>query len=273
MNLLIQANELAELIGSVRILDVRWQLTKPDGRSDYLDSHIPTAVYVDLDHELASHGEPPEGRHPLPSRDALTDAARRWGLNDGDTVVIYDQRSSFGASRAWWVLSDAGIADVRILDGGFDAWVEAELPVAHGDLVPTRGSIVLTSGLLPQLTLQEAGAFPEKGILIDVRPGERYRGESEPLDPRPGHIPGAISIPTLGNLDERGRFLSPELLRRRFEEAGVTPDSNIAFYCGSGITACHAMIALKQAGYDGAVLYPGSWSAWSNHPELPAELG
>ena len=273
MNLLIQAAELAELIGTVKILDVRWQLTKPDGRADYLESHIPTAVYVDLDHELATHGKPTDGRHPLPSAELLQEGARRWGLDDGDTVVIYDQRASFGASRAWWALSDAGITEVRILDGGFDAWIAADLPVEEGDFVPEPGLINLTSGVLPKLTMEEAGEFPQQGILIDVRPGERYRGESEPLDPRPGHIPGALNVPTIGNLDENGRFLSPELLRKRFEDAGVTAETPLAFYCGSGITACHAMIALKLAGYEGAALYPGSWSEWSNHPERPAELG
>ena len=273
MNLLIQAAELAELIGSVKILDVRWQLTKPDGRADYLVSHIPTAVYVDLDHELAAHGAPTDGRHPLPSIEQLQEAARRWGLTDGDTVVIYDQRASFGAARAWWTLRDAGIVDVRVLDGGFDAWIAAGLPVAAGDVIPSLGSITLTSGMLPKLTMEEAGEFPQQGFLIDVRPSERYRGESEPLDPRPGHIPGAIHLPTLGNLDENGHFLSPALLRKRLEEVGVRAESPVTFYCGSGITACHAMIAFELAGFKGAALYPGSWSQWSNHPELEAELG
>ncbi|WP_103662940.1 sulfurtransferase [Microbacterium sp. CJ77] len=274
-DILITPDALAALLAEgdpVRVLDVRWRLDRPDGRPEYLAGHIPGAVFVSLDHDLAAHGEPTDGRHPLPEVAALQAAARRWGIGDGDTVVVYDDLSSLSAARAWWVLTDAGIADVRILDGALRAWTAAGLPLERGDVVPTPGSVTLSTGHLAQVSIDEAAELAASGALLDVRAPERYRGEVEPIDPRAGHIPGALNSPTTGNVDADGRFLAPEDLRARFAEAGVDAASPVAVSCGSGVTASHAFVALRIAGLTPR-LYPGSWSQWSNHPDRPVATG
>ncbi|HWI32479.1 MAG TPA: sulfurtransferase [Microbacterium sp.] len=273
--ILISADELAALIvrdPGVRLLDVRWRLDRPDGRPEYLDGHIPGAVYVDLDHELAEHGAPTDGRHPLPSTARLQSAARRWGLNDGETVVVYDDLKSLSAARAWWLLTDAGVADVRILDGSLRAWTNAGGELETGDIVPAPGTVTLSSGRLPQLRIDEAADLATDGVLIDVRAADRYRGEVEPIDPRAGHVPGAVNRFTGANVDAEGRFLEPDTLRREFAALGATDGEPVGVYCGSGVTASHAFVALTLAGYSPA-LYPGSWSQWSNHPDRPVATG
>lgn len=274
-DILITPEALASLIAqgaSVRVLDVRWRLDRPDGRPEYLAGHIPGAVYVSLDDDLAAHGEPTQGRHPLPDVAELQAAARRWGIDDGDTVVVYDDLKSLSAARAWWVLTDAGVEDVRILDGSLRGWTAAGLPLEDGEVVPQAGSVTLTTGRLPQVSIDEAAALAASGSLIDVRTPERYRGDVEPVDPRAGHIPGALNVPTTGNVDEHGRFLAPEVLRARFAEAGVDAAVPVAVSCGSGVTASHAFVALRLAGLD-PLLYAGSWSQWSNHPDRPVATG
>ncbi|NUJ87241.1 sulfurtransferase [Plantibacter sp. MCCC 1A11337] len=278
--MLIAPDDLAALIASetpVRVLDVRWRLDAPDGRPAYLEGHLPGAVYVDLDHELADHvptGEPAvRGRHPLPDREALQASARSWGVDDGDVVVVYDDLKSLSAARAWWMLRNAGIADVRILDGAFRAWTDAGLPVERGEVVPEPGTVTLTSGVLPSIDIDTAATWAGEGrVLLDARAGERYRGDVEPIDPRAGHIPGALSTPTTANVGADGRFLSPETLREQFLAAGVPADATVATYCGSGVTAAHNAVALTLAGFEPA-LYPGSWSEWANHPERPVATG
>ncbi|ALJ21633.1 sulfurtransferase [Microbacterium sp. No. 7] len=272
MSVLITPAELEPLIGTVRVLDVRYRLDAPDGRAPYLEGHVPTAVYVSLDDELSRHGEPAEGRHPLPDTESLQAAARRWGLRTGDTVVVYDDWRSIAAARAWWLLTDAGVADVRILDGGLRAWRAAGLPLEPGDVTPEPGDVILSSGALARLDIDEAAAFPERGVLLDVRAPERYRGESEPLDPVAGHIPGARNAPGPENTDAEGRFLDADALRERFASLGIAVDTPVGVYCGSGLTAAHATVALRIAGVD-AALYPGSWSQWANTPGRPAATG
>lgn len=260
--------------GPVRVLDVRWRLDRPDGRPEYLDGHIPGAVYVDLDRELAEAGDPREGRHPLPPVAKLQDAARRWGIHAGDTVVVYDDLKNLSSSRAWWLLRHAGIEDVRLLDGSLRAWTNAGLPLEEGDAAASvePGTVTLRYGTLPTLTLDEVPAFAGTNTLLDARAGERYRGETEPIDPRAGHIPGALSAPTTENVAADGRFHEPAVLRERFSSLGATEDAPVGVYCGSGVTAAHQAVALTLAGYT-ATLFPGSWSQWSNHPELPAVTG
>lgn len=273
--LLITPAELDALLRSdtpPRILDVRWRLDAPDGREAYRAGHIPSAVYVRLDDDLARHRDPADGRHPLPESTRLQAAARRWGVNDGDTVVVYDDWQSFAASRAWWALMDAGVADVRLLDGGLGAWRDAGLPLEIGERKVEPGTVTLGSGHLPRLDIDEAGALPGHGLLLDVRAAERYRGETEPIDPRAGHIPGAVNAPTADSVDTSGRFLDPDTLRDRFAALGAAPGTEVGVYCGSGVSAAHAAIALRLAGIE-AALYPGSWSQWSNHPELPVATG
>jgi thiosulfate/3-mercaptopyruvate sulfurtransferase len=274
MSVLITPRELDELsrTSEVRVLDVRWTLAKPDGRDAYLAGHLPGAVYVDLENELAGHGEPTDGRHPLPDIADLTAAARRWGLRDGDTVVIYDEDAGLSAARAWWLLRWAGVADVRLLDGGLKAWRAAGLPVETGAVTPTEGDVELTPGHLPTLTTKEAGALPRSGVLLDARAPERYRGETEPIDPRAGHVPGALSAPTGENVTDDGVFRPVAELAERFAALGATPGAVVGVYCGSGVTAAHQVAALAVAGVD-AALYPGSWSAWSNDSTLPVAVG
>ena len=259
--------------GPLRLLDVRWRLDRPHGRPDYSAGHIPGAQYVDLDAQLARHGEPQDGRHPLPPVEQLQQDARGWGIDDGDTVVVYDDLKNLSAARAWWLLRYAGIGDVRLLDGGLAAWRAAGLPLETGEpAAPAAGSVTLRYGALPVLTIDQAAAFPGEGVLLDARAGERYRGEVEPIDPRAGHIPGARSAPTTENVDADGRFLPPEQLRARFAALGIEPGTAVAAYCGSGVTAAHEVVALALAGFD-AALFPGSWSQWANHPERPVAVG
>ncbi len=257
----------------VRVLDVRWTLAQPDGRAAYRAGHLPTAVLVDLDAELAGHGAPTDGRHPLPEVADLQAAARRWGLRTGETVVVYDDAAGQSAARAWWLLRWAGVADVRLLDGALTAWRDAGLPLVLGEQsAPGPGDVVLTAGHLPTVDADGAAALARDGLLLDARAAERYRGEVEPIDPRAGHVPGAVSAPTAENVGPDGRLRAPEDLAERFLALGARPEAPVGVYCGSGVTAAHAIAALRIAGID-AALYPGSWSAWSGDPQRPVATG
>ncbi|WP_309225574.1 sulfurtransferase [Quadrisphaera sp. INWT6] len=282
---LITADELAEHAARgwrtddgtpVRVLDVRWRLGATDGREQHAAGHVPGAVFVDLDAELAlpadQHG-PEQGRHPLPTREALQAAARRWGLDDGDAVVVLDDWTSLAAARAWWLLRHAGVADVRVLDGALPAWRDAGHPLETGEVTPAPGSVTLGWDHQPVLSADEAAALPGHGVLLDARAAERYRGDVEPVDPVGGHVPGARSAPTTQHLDDDGRFRSPEELRASFAAAGAGADGpEVGAYCGSGVTASHTVLALELAG-ERAALYPGSWSQWSNTPGRPVATG
>lgn len=272
---MITADELAAgLVGTDRpvLLDVRWMLAEPDGRPAYRQRHLPGAVYVDLDQQLAAPPSTADGRHPLPDLAVLQQAARGWGVDDGSPVVVYDDAGNLAAARAWWLLRHAGLTDVRILDGALAGWVAAGLPTESGEVDPEPGSVTLEYGSLPTTDLDHVTEFAGAGRLLDVRAAERYRGETEPIDPRAGHIPGALNAPTGENLGPDQLFLAPAALRERYAGLGLADGSEVAVYCGSGITASHAAAALTLAGYR-PVLYPGSWSQWSNRPELPAERG
>jgi thiosulfate/3-mercaptopyruvate sulfurtransferase len=248
------------------LLDVRWALGDPHGAEHYRAGHISGAVYVDLDTELSGPHDPAAGRHPMPSLDALQAAARRWGVTRRRGVVVYDNSGGLAAARAWWLLRWAGVPDVRLLDGGLAAWAAAGYDQATGDAHPQPPSdIVLDGGHLPTLTADDAAELARTGTLLDARAGERYRGEVEPVDPRAGHIPGAISAPTTQNLESGVPVFKPAAeLRDRF--AGLA--GPIGVYCGSGVTAAHEIAALAVAGID-AALFPGSWSAWSQDPDRP----
>lgn len=265
---LISVQELAAAQERPVLLDVRWALGGPAGHDDYRAGHIPGAVFVDLEAELSSHGALTDGRHPLPTVEDLQAAARRWGVRAGRPVVAYDGGGNLAASRAWWLLRWAGVPDVRLLDGALPAWVAAGEPLETGEVVPEPGDVVLASGGMPVLPFAEVGEFAKANILLDARAGERFRGETEPIDPKAGHVPGARSAPTTENLAADGRFLSEDALRARYAELG---DAAVAVYCGSGVTAAHAIAALAIAGKD-AALWPGSWSQWSNH-DLPVATG
>ena len=275
MRILITADELAGALhtrSDIRVLDVRWKLGGPPGRPEYRAGHIPGAAYVDLDAELAGAGVAADGRHPLPTRPALQAAARRWGLSGGDTVVVYDDVGSMSAARAWWLLRHAGVRDVLLLDGALAAWRAAGLPVSVGEETIPPGTITLADGVLPVLDADAAARLARTGVLLDARAAERYRGDTEPIDPRAGHIPGAISAPTVDNLSIDGYFRPAAELRARFEALGLTTASAVGVYCGSGVTAAHEAAALAIAGFEPA-LYPGSWSQWSNLPGRPVATG
>lgn len=268
----VELNDLLTRGAPVRVIDVRWRLDRPEaGHDDYLTGHIPGAVFAALDTELSTHGEPSEGRHPLPSTATLQDAARRWGVRAGDTVVAYDDFKGIAAARAWWLLRQAGV-DVRVLAGGIRGWKDEGFAVATDDVAPHRGDVVLTEIGADALTIDEAAAFPASGVLVDVRAPERYRGETEPLDPAAGHIPGARNLPTLLHLDATGRILDRETVLANFAEVGVTPGTAVAAYCGSGVTAAHTALVLHEVGIE-AKVFPGSWSQWSNTPGRPVATG
>ncbi|MFC4472699.1 sulfurtransferase [Streptomyces xiangluensis] len=255
------------------VLDVRWQLGDPHGREHYLKEHIPGAVYVDLDAELAAPPTSEGGRHPLPDPAELQAAARRWGVTARRPVVVYDDNGNTAAARAWWLLRWAGVERVTLLDGALGAWRAARLPTETGEPdTPAPGDIVLSAGRLPVLDADAAAQVARGGVLLDARAVERYRGESEPVDPRAGHIPGALSAPTGGNLNPDGTFRDTEELAVRFTALGADDAIEVGVYCGSGVTAAHQIAALAHAGIP-AALYPGSWSAWSADPDRPAELG
>lgn len=270
---LISPEELAALVATpgIRLLDVRWRLDRPDGRLDYAAGHVPGAVFVDLGTELSREGRADEGRHPLPARATLEAAARRWGIDRGDTVIVYDDANSVSAARAWWLLRGSGVADVRVLDGGIRAWTAAGLPVETGEVVPARGNVALTELAAPIATIDDAAGWSQRGALLDARAPERYRGDTEPIDPVAGHIPGARNLPASALLDD-GRFRDPSELVAAFAAVGATRGVPVAAYCGSGVTAAHTALAGALAGIE-VTVYPGSWSEWSNTPGRPVASG
>ncbi|HEX6232610.1 MAG TPA: sulfurtransferase [Jiangellaceae bacterium] len=275
MNVLISVDELADVMDSPSapvLLDVRWALGDPHGRTHYLQGHLPGAVYVDLETELAGHPSPRAGRHPLPDLTDLQAAAREWGIRQGGTVVAYDDVGGTSAARAWWLLRWAGVADVWLLDGGLGAWRASGRAVESGDVTPEPGNVMLRAGGMPTVDADGAAGIARSGALLDARAAERYRGEVEPVDPVAGHIPGAVSAPTTENLQADGRFLPAVVLRERFAALGVNPSGLVGAYCGSGVTASHEVAALAIAGID-AALYAGSWSQWCNDPARPVATG
>ncbi len=256
---------------AVRVLDVRWRLDRPEGRPEYVRAHLPGAVYVDLEGELARKGQPEEGRHPLPRFADLQRAVRGWGVREGDVVVAYDDNRGVAAARLWWLLRRAG-ADVRVLDGGIRAWVAEGLPLSQGDVLPETGDISLRESEEGEISRSEVEAFSAQGVLLDVRTPEQYSGVSLSLDPVGGHIPGAVNLPALAVATSDGRLQHPDALRRIFAGAGATVRTPVAVYCGSGIASSLVVLALSVAGLP-ARLYPGSWSEWSNTRGLTAAVG
>jgi thiosulfate/3-mercaptopyruvate sulfurtransferase len=259
------------------LLDVRWRLGGPPGLDRYQAGHLPGARFTDLDRELAG---PPGagGRHPLPGAAAFQAAMRRAGVSDERPVAVYDEDDATAAARAWWLLRYYGHGQVRVLEGGYRAWREAGLKVEQGGPPgPAAGTFTARPGHLPVLDAAGAGRLARAGLLLDARAAERYRGETEPADPVAGHIPGAVSAPTAGNLTPGGRFRGPAELGARFAALGATAPAageppRTGVYCGSGVTAAHEVLALHLAGVP-AALYPGSWSEWITDPGRPVASG
>lgn len=253
------------------LLDVRWHLAGPPGVDSYRKGHLPGAVFVDLDRDVA--GPPgPAGRHPLPASGDFEAAMRRAGVSGDRLVVVYDDADSMSAARVWWSLRYFGHDKVRVLNGGYRAWTEAGLAVTTDEPDVKPGDFFARPGRLPVLDAEGAGALATAGVLLDARAAERYRGETEPVDPVAGHIPGARNAPTSGNVGVDGRFLPPGLLRERFAQLGATDALDVGAYCGSGVTAAHEILALNLAGIP-AALYVGSWSNWVADPANPVATG
>jgi thiosulfate/3-mercaptopyruvate sulfurtransferase len=254
------------------LLDVRWRLGGPPGIEAYRGGHLPRAIFVDLEADLAA--EPgPAGRHPLPSAGRFQAAMRRAGVSTGRTVVVYDEADATAAARAWWLLRYFGHRDCQILDGGYRAWTAAGGQVATGDGgAPGGGDFTARPGHMPVLDADAAAGLARRGHLLDARARERYRGEREPIDPVAGHIPGAVSAPTTANVNANGRFLPAAGLRARFATLGAAGAGMVGVYCGSGVTAAHEVLALELAGIR-ASLYVGSWSNWVADPARPVATG
>lgn len=268
---IISVSELRGLPTSPVLLDVRYRMDRPQGREEFLAGHVPGAAFVDLDVDLA---DPPgaAGRHPLPDEARFEAAMRRAGVAGDRPVVVYDDWSGHAAARCWWLLCFHGHPDVRVLDGGWTAWQEEGGPVATGEETPQPGDFRADPGHLPVVEADGVLALARRGVLVDARAPERYRGEVEPIDPVAGRIPGAVNVPTARNLDERGRFLPPDELRELYSAAGVGEGAEVAAYCGSGVTAAHDVLALASFGVK-AALYAGSWSGWITDPSRSVERG
>ena len=299
-SVLITAEELRDLLAADApvLLDVRWSLAEPDGHKFYVAGHIPGAQFVDLDADLAGPPSAADGRHPMPSLDQLQAAARRWGIDEGATVVVYDDSGGTAAARAWWLLRWGGLTDVRILDGGLAAWSAIGGILEDGEVAVAPGNVTLGADHMPVADADEAGrvgaasgassaagaaggasaqaAAPGRaqkaGVLLDARATERYTGAEEPVDARAGHIPGAVSAPTSENLDGAARFRPAAELRDRYTRLGVAADADVVVYCGSGVTAAHEVAALESIGVR-ARLYPGSFSQWAADEARPVATG
>ena len=249
------------------VIDVSWAPPGSPSSSLYADGHIPGARDVELTRDLA--GNPGgNGRLPLPSAAALTARLQEWGVSQGDVVVATDRSDGRASARAWWVLRHAGI-DARILDGGTSAWVDAGFSLERGAMsARPRGDAMARFGVMPVVDWRGARDWPSHGILLDARSAARYDGVNETLDPRAGHIPGAVSAPVSGYVTADGRFRSPDDLRDRFLQLDVAPGRDVAVYCGAAVAGAQEVAALAIAGID-AALYVGSWSEWSRRDDLP----
>ncbi|HDZ08128.1 sulfurtransferase [Pseudohongiella sp.] len=278
---LISVSQAAQRLADddVLVFDVRFKLDDPAyGSQAYAESHVPGAVYLDLDKDLSSPIVPGvTGRHPLPDANVFEARMREIGLRKSDQVIVYDDGPGFYAARLWWLLTWLGHTRVRVLDGGLSAWRQAGMPMTAertvrpwpGDFTaqPDNALLVAADGVLAQV-----GEAPDQAnlVLLDARAPERFRGEVEPIDPVAGHIPGAMCLPCTGNLDAEGLFLSAPHLKARFPD--VDAGQNLVCYCGSGVTACHNILAAVIAGLPMPRLYAGSWSEWITNPGRPVAV-
>jgi thiosulfate/3-mercaptopyruvate sulfurtransferase len=271
-SVLIPADELRDALAGVTVLDVRYRLGGPPGAAEFAAGHVPGAAYVDLETELSDPPADPvddRGRHPLPSSERFIDAMQRAGVGLEDRVVVYDDWQGRAACRAWWLLRHHGHHDVRVLDGGWAAWVAAGGEVETGTREPARGDFHGSPGSMPVVVDHD---LLDVAVLVDARAPERYRGETEPVDPVAGRVPGAVNVDTVRNLDNHGHFRAERELRRLYADVGATPGADVAVYCGSGVTATHDVLALEIAGVHAALYAPG-WSGWSADPDRPVERG
>jgi thiosulfate/3-mercaptopyruvate sulfurtransferase len=275
---LIEAGELLRLgaAADLRILDCRHELSRPLwGAESYALGHIPGALFASLDRDLSAPIRPGTGRHPLPSTADFAATLGRWGIGARTRVVAYDHGPGAWAARLWWMLRAVGHDAVQVLDGGLPAWLAAggavgtDVPAVHPTVVPTREFTgVVTTAELQSLLAARAVT------LVDARGADRFAGQNETVDPVAGHVPGALNHPFTGNLDATQRFLAPAELARRWEkELQLGQGRPLVAMCGSGVTACHNLMALELAGYRGARLYAGSYSEWIADPARPVATG
>jgi len=293
---LVQVEELTRQLAGPEtsrpvVLDVRYRMNGPTGRGEFERGHLPGASYVDLDTELATiRPDGIGGRHPMPTVETFTAAMRSAGVTMSRPVVAYDDWASLPASRLWWMLRHLGFLNVRVLDGGIEAWTAAGRPTEPGPSYPGAGDFSPASpGIGRLLDAADATTYAGRHLLLDARAADRFRGENETIDPVAGHIPGAVSAPSLASVDSAGRFLPAAELAARFRQLGATgrtspteadapdggpPDpSRVGTYCGSGVQATHLALALCIAGItDHADVYIGSWSDWLTDPARPVEL-
>jgi thiosulfate/3-mercaptopyruvate sulfurtransferase len=273
--LLVDAASLSSELAGDRppvVIDVRWSLAGPPGIEAYRAGHLPGARFADLDTELAGR-RGSGGRHPLPESADFEGLMRRLGVSSDSAVVVYDAADGVPAARAWWDIRYFGHRDVRVLDGGYAAWVSAGLPVTTDAPVVEPGDFVARPGGLPMLDADSAARLATDGVLIDVRVGERFRGEVEPVDPIAGHIPGAVNLPTTGNVGPDGKFLDVETLAKRFGALELGDGEEVGAYCGSGVNAAHTVFAMTLAGIPTPALYVGSWSNWIADGSRPVATG
>jgi thiosulfate/3-mercaptopyruvate sulfurtransferase len=252
----------------VVVADVRWYLDGRSGRAAYDAGHVPGAVFVDLDRWLAAHASPEAGRHPLPDPAVFAEGMSALGIGDDDTVVAYDDAGGVIAARLVWMLRVTGHG-AALLDGGLAGY---DGPLEREGTVRPPASFTPRSWPAERLADIDEAADPAH-VVLDARNADRFRGEQEPVDPRPGHIPGARNVPCRANLDATGRFVPAEELRLRVPDAGVTEDAAVVSYCGSGVTACHNLLSLELAGFGPGRLFPGSWSQYSRAAERPVAVG
>ena len=278
---LISATELAAHIDDPDwvLVDCRHDLVNlAFGREAYAAGHLPGAVFADMETELSGARRGADGvfrgRHPLPEKEALVEALRRWGVNDGTQVVAYDAHGGMYAARLWWLLRWIGHEASAVLDGGLPAWQALGQPLVTAHVVKQPGSIEARAPFVPTATLAEVldNLDTARRTVVDARAPDRFRGENETIDPVGGHIPGAKNRFFKDNLQGDGRFKAPQQLREEFEGVIGAPQDAI-MQCGSGVTACHNLLALEVAGMPGAALYPGSWSEWSADPARPVATG
>jgi thiosulfate/3-mercaptopyruvate sulfurtransferase len=264
----VDAAWLSEHLGEVVTADVRWYLDGRSGLQAYHRGHLPGAVFVDLDTVLAAPPSAARGRHPLPEPERFAADLARLGIGDEDTVVAYDDAGGVIAARLAWMLRATG-HEAAVLDGGIDAWTG---PLEQGRrAIEAPGAFTARTWPPELLASIDEVAAGGGAVLLDARDGVRYRGESEPVDPRPGHIPGARSLPVREHVRADGRLLAREELRERLRAVGVEEDVEVISSCGSGVTACHNLLVLEHLGLPPGRLYPGSWSQWSADPTRPSE--
>ena len=273
---LVTPADLAALLGRAApcvVVDCRFKLTAPEaGRAAYRAGHIPGAVYADLDRDLSGPPVTDRGRHPLPAPETLAALFGRFGIAPGVQVVGYDDLGGMMAARLWWMLRYLGHAAAAVLDGGIARWTAEGRPLETVDRTPVPAAFAGGADRARLVTLDEVPAVA--AALVDAREAPRYRGEVEPIDPRAGHIPGARNHPWPTNLRADGSFKSPAELQEAFRASlGTLPDGATVHYCGSGVSACHNVLAQVHAGLAEPRLYCGSWSEWCSDPARPAAHG